>query len=239
VPADKLPATALGTAWPIIDGWAIPDDQYKLYEAKRYNDVPVLIGYNSDEGASFMPPRTPEDYVAAVKQRYGPYADRLLQAYPPGTTSVAKTARDLTRDAAFGWQTWIWARLQSKTGKSKVFYYYFDQHPEYPADSPRAGYGSTHGSEIPYVFQHLNAQAVEQDRQISEAMATYWTNFAKHGDPNGQGLPQWPAFSDANPVVMHFAQTPHAGMVPSADSLKVLDAYFAWRRTPEGAAAVK
>jgi para-nitrobenzyl esterase len=239
VPADKLPATALGTAWPIIDGWAVPDDQYKLYEAKRYNDVPVLIGYNSDEGASFTPPRTPEDYITAVKQRYGPYAEKLLQAYPPGTTTVAKTARDLTRDAAFGWHTWIWARLQSKTGKSKVFYYYFDQHPEYPADSPRAGYGSTHGSEIAYVFQHLNGQAVEQDRQISESMATYLTNFAKYGDPNGQGLPQWPAFSDANPVMMHFAQTPHAGTVPSADSLKVLDAYFAWRRTPEGAATVK
>ena len=58
-------------------------------------------------------------------------------------------------------------------------------------------------------------------------MATYWTNFAKYSDPNGQGLPQWPAFSDANPVVMHFAKTPHAGTVPSADSLKVLDGYFA------------
>ena len=69
----------------------------------------------------------------------------------------------------------------------------------------------THRSEIPYVFQHLDAQAVEQDRQISEAMATYWTNFAKYGDPNGQGVPQWPAFSDANPAVMHLAQTPHAG----------------------------
>jgi para-nitrobenzyl esterase len=236
VPADKLPATALGVAWPIIDGWVIPDDQYKLYEAKRYNDVPILVGYNSDEGASFTPPRTIEDYTTAVQQRYGPYTEKLLQAYPSGTTAVAKTARDLTRDAAFGWQTWIWARLQSKTGKSKVFYYYFDQHPEYAADSPRAGYGSTHGSEIVYVFQHLNAQATEPDHQISEAMATYWTNFAKYGDPNGHGLPQWPAFSDANPQVMYFAQTPHAGTVPSADSLKVLDAYFAWRRTPEGAA---
>ena len=240
LPADKLPATALGSAWPIIDGRAVPDDQYKLYEAKRYNDVPILVGYNSDEGASFTPPRTPEDYVTAVKQRYGPYAEKLLQAYPSGSTTIAKTARDLTRDAAFGWHTWIWARLQSKTGKSKVFYYYFDQHPEYPADSPRAGYGATHGSEIPYVFQHLNSPNPQTgDLQISEAMATYWTNFAKYGDPNGQGLPQWPAFSDANPVVMHFAKTPHAGPVPSADSLKVLDGYFAWRRTPEGAAAVK
>jgi para-nitrobenzyl esterase len=65
-------------------------------------------------------------------------------------------------------------------------------------------------------------------------MATYWTNFAKNGDPGGNGVPVWPAFSDANPVVMYFNKTPHTGPVPSAESLKILDAYFAWRRTPEG-----
>jgi para-nitrobenzyl esterase len=227
--------------WPIIDGWVIPDDQYKLYEAKRYNDVPVLIGYNSDEGLSFSPPKTPEDYVANVKSRFGPFADKLIAAYPPGTGTVAKTARDLMRDAAFGWHTWIWARLQSKTGKSKVFYYYFDQHPDYPADSPQAGRGSPHGQEVAYVFQHLNPsqQTAKSDEAISEAMATYWTNFAKFGDPNGPGLAKWPAFSDANPVLMYFAQTPHTGPVPSADALKVMDQYFAWRRTPEGEAFVK
>jgi para-nitrobenzyl esterase len=244
LPADKLQAAGrgMGLAWPIIDGWVIPDDQYKLYEAKRYNDTPILVGYNSDEGASFRPPKTPEEDVAVVKARYGPFADRLMAAYPAGSGTVAKTARDLTRDAAFGWHTWIWARLTAQTGKSKVFYYYFDQHPEYPADSPRAGYGSPHGVDVPYVFEHLNAsnpQTAKSDLAISEAMATYWTNFAKGGDPNGNGVPEWPAFSDAKPVVMYFAQTPHAGPVPSADSLKVLDAYFAWRRTPEGEAWAK
>jgi len=227
--------------WPIIDGWVIPDDQYKLYEAKRYNDVPVLIGYNSDEGLSFSPAETPEDYIASVKSRFGPFADKLIAAYPPGTGTVAKTARDLMRDAAFGWQTWIWARLQSKTGKARVFYYYFDQHPDYPADSPKAGQGSPHGQEVAYVFRNMNPnqQSAESDEAISEAMANYWTNFAKFGDPNRPGLPRWPAFSDANPVLMYFAQTPHTGPVPSADALMVMDQYFAWRRTPEGEAFVK
>lgn len=232
----KLPGGwGSGSAWPIIDGWVIPDDQHKLYAAGKYNDVPVLIGYNSDEGASFWPPKTPEEYIAGVQKRYGKFADDLIQAYPVGTNSVPKTARDLMRDAAFGWHTWSWARLQSQTGKSRVFYYYFDQHPKNEA-------GSWHGMEVSYVFHHLNPNnphTSKADLAISDAMSTYWVNFAKFGNPNGKRLPKWPAFSDSHPQVMYFQQTPHLGPVPSADSLKVLDAYFAWRRTPEGDAWAK
>lgn len=243
IDAYKLPAgRGLGMAWPIIDGWVIPDDQYKLYEAGRFNDTPILVGYNSDEGASFSPPKTPEDYIAGVKTRYGKFADDLIKAYPVGSGTVPKSARDLARDAAFGWHTWIWARLQSNMEKSKVFYYYFDQHPDNPEGSPHAGYGSPHGQDVAYVFKHLDAsnpQTTKTDLEISEAMATYWTNFAKRGDPNDEGVPVWPSFSDAHPSVMYFSQTPHTGPVPSAESLKSLDAYFAWRRTSEGKAWAK
>jgi len=51
----------------IIDRYVIPDDQYKLYEAGRFNDTPILVGYNSDEGASFSPPKTPSDYISSVR----------------------------------------------------------------------------------------------------------------------------------------------------------------------------
>ena len=243
IEAGKLPmGMGMGGGWPIVDGYVIPDDQHKLYEAGKYNDTPILIGYNSDEGASFSREKTPEDYIAGVKTRYGKFADELIKAYPPGENSVPKTARDLARDAAFGWQTWSWARLQAKTGKSKVYYYYFDQHPDYPKDSPRYGYGSPHGQDVAYVFMNLDAsnpQTTKSDLEISEAMGIYWTNFAKYGDPNGQGVPKWPTFSDATPELMYFRQTPQIGSVPSAESLKVLDGYFEWRRTPEGEAWVK
>jgi len=243
IDADKLPAgRGLGMSWPIIDGWVIPDDQYNLYESNRFNDTPILVGYNSDEGASFSPPHTPQAYIEGVRMRYGPFAGNLLKAYPTDSGTVPKTARDLARDAAFGWHTWIWARLQAKMGKSKAFYYYFDQHPDYPEGSPRFGYGSPHGQDVAYVFKHLdasNSQTTKTDLEISDVMATYWTNFAKRGDPSGEGVPVWPAFSDTNPLVMYFNQTPHVGPVPSAESLKRLDAYFAWRRTPEGEAWVK
>jgi para-nitrobenzyl esterase len=241
--ADKLPGgRGIGMSWPIIDGYVIPDDQHRLYEAGKFNDTPILVGYNSDEGASFSREKKPEEYIANVKARYGKFADALIKAYPAGDSTVPKTARDLSRDAAFGWHTWSWARLQAKTGKSKAFLYYFDQHPDYPKESPRYGFGSPHGQDVAYVFQHLdtsNPQTTKTDIEISDAMGTYWTNFAKYGDPNGSGVPKWPAFSDANPQVMYFGQKPYVGPVPSAESLKVLDAYFEWRRSPEGEAWAK
>jgi para-nitrobenzyl esterase len=241
LPAEKVLAATRGMAWPNIDGWVIPSDQYTLYDAKKFNDIPILIGYNSDEGASFSHDSSPKTYIDGVHKRYGAFADSLLKAYPTGDQSVPKAARDLSRDAAFGWHTWIWARLQSNLGKSKVFYYYFDQHPDYPADSPEAGHGSPHGMEVEYVFGHVtggpSGTPSATDLAISDAMATYWTNFARYGDPNGNNMPAWPAFSDQHPELMYFAGTPHTGPVPNPEGLKTLDAYFAWRRSPEGVRA--
>ena len=237
----KLPAIR-GLAWPVVDGYVIPDDQYKLYEEGKFNDTPILVGYNSDEGASFSHEKNPEEYIANVKKRYGKFADDLIKAYPVGENSVPKTARDLARDAAFGWQTWSWARLQSRIGKSKAYLYYFDQHPDYPEDSPQYGYGSPHGQDVRYVFKTLdnsNPQITKTDLEISDAMATYWTNFAKFGHPNSEGVPEWQPFSDEIPVAMHFNQKPFMGPVPSENSLNVLDEYFKWRRSPEGTEWVK
>jgi para-nitrobenzyl esterase len=229
-----------GVAWPIMDGWVIPDDQYKLYQAGKYNDTPILVGYNSDEGAAFPGARTPKDYIESVHERYGSFAEKLIALYPAGEGegTLAKTARDLIRDTAFGWHTWTWARLQAKTGKSKAFLYYFDHHPEYPADSPRAGFGAAHSDEMPLVFHQFGLpgrpEATDADRAMSEIIISYWTNFAKSGDPNGPGLPDWPAYSNANPQAMHFlADTAHAGPVVDEEGLKALDDYFEWRRSSE------
>ena len=180
IEAGKLPlGFGMPGGWPIVDGLVIPGDQYKLYEAGKYNDIPVLIGYNSDEGASFSHEKKPADYIAGVKARYGKFADDLIKAYPVTENSVPKTARDLARDAAFGWHTWSWARLQTKTGKSKAFLYYFDQHPDYPKESPRYGFGSPHGQDVGYVFMHLdpsNPQTTKSDLAISESPLTMRTS---------------------------------------------------------------
>ena len=221
-----LPA---GGGWPVVDGYVIPDDQFRLYEKGKFNKVNVLIGYNSDEGASFSWSRDAASHIASVKERYGPWAGRLLEAYPVDGEQVGKTARNLMRDAAFGWQTWSWARLQAKRGGSNVFLYYFDQHAEGQDGSP-------HGQDVRYVFQTVNpTRYLPGDAELIAAMGDYWTRFAKTGDPNGEGLPAWPAFDNKNPQAMYLSgPTPHAGPVPEEEALQVLDGYFAWRRSPEG-----
>ena len=69
---------------------------------------------------------------------------------------------------------------------------------------------------------------------ISATVSTYWTTSAKHGDPTGSGVPRWPRFTESDRQVMHLRNEARPGPVPSPDALEVLDAYFAWRLTPEG-----
>ncbi|MCQ2203320.1 MAG: carboxylesterase family protein [Bacteroidales bacterium] len=241
--ASKFAARGLGgNSWPVVDGYVIPDDQSVLYAEGKYNDVPVLIGYNSDEGLSFnFGPAGPEYYTMSTKARYGQFADALLEAYPYTDEDAGRQSRDLMRDAAFGWQTWNWARLQSQTGKSKVFLYYFDEHPDYPEGDKNFGHGSYHGQDVNFVFQHMDSfERPDVDKPLSVAMGKYWTNFAKTGDPNGEGVPEWPAFTCDSPQAMHLTgPTPFVGPVASENALKVLDGYFTWRRTEEGKAWAK
>jgi len=229
--------TGLGGAWPIFDGYVLLGDQYKLYEAGKYNDTPVLIGTNADEGALFVPTASSAPYQASIHAGYGEYADKILAAYPGDTDANAlRSSRDMFRDTAFAWPTWAWARLQAKTGKGKVYVYYFNHRPSYP-DAPQfKDWGASHGSEIQYVFGNFPAGAnvSAADHAASEQISSYWVNFAKHGDPNGAGLPKWPAFTDANQQVMELNDPSKAIAVPHIEKLKALDGYFAWRRSQEG-----
>ena len=242
IPADKLQAMIPRQfAWsrPNADGWVIPGDQYKVYQSGQYNDVPVLTGYNSDEGLLFGNPKSQEAYVQSVRDRYHQFADKILAAYPGGESAAEKwTERNLIRDSVFGWNAWTWARLQTKTGKSKVFLYYFNEPAELPAEAEPGAFGARHASELPYVFRQLTEHdrpaPTLKDEALSDMMRTYWTNFVKTGDPNQSSLPKWPAYDEARPQVLHIeAGNTKAGSLVDENGLKVLDEYFARRRADE------
>src|SRR6185295_11839419 len=202
----------------------------------RFNDTPVLIGTNSDEGALFARPGvTAAGFESAMRADYGAKADVLLAANPHKTDAEAATAsKNLFRDSAFAWPTWAWATLQSEKGKGKAYVYYFD------VRTPQSPNGANHGAEIGYVFGNLGGPGggpaglagppSAQDVAMSDLVSSYWVNFAKSGDPNGAGLPQWPAFTAQAQNAMIFDAKSSARPLPNMTQLKAFDTYYAWRR---------
>jgi para-nitrobenzyl esterase len=225
------PLSQMGGWWPVVDGYVIVGDQYKLYETGNYNDVNVIVGTNSDEGFSFAHPIGPGEYKKDIKQRFGDFSDMILEAYPGDTKEQAYTSSaDIFRETDFAWPSWAWARLQTETGKSKVFMYYFDQQQTLPGFSmtPR---GAQHGADVVYVFQHLDQDVYSaEDSKLSEMITDYWTNFAKYGDPNGKGLLVWPEFKAEKSKVMYLNSSPKVGPVPNLDKLELMEKYFKYRR---------
>lgn len=228
-----------GGFWPVFDGDVLPGDQYTLYQAGRFNDTNVLIGTNSDEGSLFVTRAvTPAAFEQQVREGYGARADVVLAAYPHTSTAEAtRSATNLARDSTFAWHTWAWALLQSEKGKGKAYLYYFDHR------TPRTPNGSGHGSEIGYVFRNLGGPGAgpsgiqgaptAEDHAISDLLSGYWVNFAKTGNPNGPGLPQWSALSSSQQQALVADEHPGTRPVPNLEQLKALDEYYAWRRSQE------
>ena len=98
-------------------------------------------------------------------------------------------------DRRFVAQNWKWARLHAHAGRAKTFYYRFRRVPPAPE---LKNIGAFHTSDIPYVFQTFDAYKQwpwqPWDHELSDAMSSYWVNFARSGDPNGANSPAWPSF---------------------------------------------
>ena len=241
LPAAQLTGNAGGIVHPVIEPYLLPVSPYDAFNAGGQNDVPLLLGSNADEARSLVDVThvTAASFDAGIERSYGKLPPPLLAAYPHATDEEAQQARlDFERDLRFGWDMWAWARLQAETGKSHVYYYSFRQKPPFPAGSLYAGWGASHFAELWYVFDHQNQNPwlwTTEDRKLGEEMSTYWVNFARFGNPNGPGLPQWPAFTNTKGEVQDLGDPISVGAVANIRSLKVFDTvYSAVRGKPFG-----
>src|ERR1022692_2061870 len=232
LPAAQLTGNAGGIVHPVIEPFLLPLSPYEAFNSGRQNDVPLLLGSNAEEARSLVDSThvTAATFDAGIEQSYGKLPPPLLAAYPHATDETAQAARlGLERDLRFGWDMWVWARLQAATGKSPVYYYSFSQEPPFPSGSIYAGWGASHFAELWYVFDHLDQDPwkwTAADRELAEEMSAYWVNFARSGNPNGTDLPLWPAFTNAENKVQYLRDPITVGGVANVDSLKAFDAVY-------------
>ena len=201
---------------PDVDGYFLPEPVSAEYQDGMESHVPLLAGWNADEGSYqeiFGKEKpTAKNYVKAVKKEFISGADQILKLYPASNDEEAKrSAADLAGDRFIAYGTWKWIEMHVATSQSPVYRYEFDQAPPRAAGETGESRGAYHSAEIEYVFGNLaskNLPWTPDDRKLSELMSTYWTNFAKTGDPNGTGLPKWPAYDAASHQAMHLSANP-------------------------------
>jgi len=231
-PASQLTGNAGGIVHPVIDPYVLPLSPYEAFTSGQQNDVALLIGSNADEARALVDVSrdTAATFDSDLEHSVGQLPPALVAAYPHATDEEARQAQlGLERDLRFGWDMWAWARLQAGTGKSPVFYYSFRQQPPFPASSVYAGWGASHFAELWYVFNHLDQSHwnwTAADRKLADEMSTYWVNFARSGDPNGPGLPPWPAFTNAESKVQYLGDPITVGSVANIHGLSVFDAVY-------------
>ena len=227
VPTDgKDPFT--NPAWgATVDGVEIMDDPLKLVEQRRFSNpnVSLLAGTNTNEGSVFVYPFQ-QVKLGAVGFKSLIHAclvndgnnvstdalDEVFVKYPPDTTQGSdnrKLASDLLGDLSFICGTrFVAQQLSSTAGGGAVYVYRFNHHAA--SDPTPAAWGITHGSEVPFVFDHgdwiwTNSAFTAPEQQLATIIGTTWASFATSGSP-GNATPTlpWPAYTNASDMDLVF-----------------------------------
>jgi para-nitrobenzyl esterase len=208
-------------AWPVIDGHLLPEAPDAVFARGAQTDVPLLTGSTTAEGALYRGAASLAAFTESAQATYGASAQQFLALYHAANDAEAALASKTARgDRLFTAQNWKWARVHAAASRHKVFYYSFGRVPPAPE---LKDIGAFHTADIPYVFQTFAAYPrwpwQPWDHELSDAMASYWLNFARSGDPNGEGLPVWPRFDAQDEATMTFADAIGITGVPNKSRL--------------------
>lgn len=231
---------------PNLDGYVLTEDVYSTFAGGKQAHVPLLAGWNADEiRAGFVLSKqkpTAQSFGEDVRKRFGEQAGAILKAYQPTNDAEAvESAAALGSDMFIGHATWKWIEMHARTGQAPVYRYSFDRKIPVASDAKVNGaaatsrdIGARHAGEIEYVFGALDSihdvTWESSDRKLSDAMTTYWSNFARTGDPNGSSLPKWPRYEGNGGRVLHLDETIHDAADSNRSRYEAIDAFVEKQR---------
>lgn len=239
-PASDILNVKEQTSLPIIDGYLVTEKFSDIYAKRAQNDVPILVGWNEDEIAAFTTPLTKEQYKKNVESRFGELCKEIFQLYPCTSDEEANRSQEyMMRDEFYAIQSYTWAKEQTRTGKAKAFIYNFNR--KGPSNKKVDRLRAYHTDEVAYVFGNLhkfdnpNEDVLgkfgtpweEIDFEISKKMSAYWINFAKTGNPNGNGLPKWKAYDLKKENVLVIDKVIESKPLPTKKEIFFWEKYFA------------
>ncbi|SEO53605.1 para-nitrobenzyl esterase [Duganella sp. CF517] len=211
----------------IVDGHVLREDLATTYRRHRQNDVPLLVGWNAEEGKDLAPEILGTgDFTAARHRELATRllgdapSEALLARYPGATDAQAKASIDQLTNDWWGWGSLSWAKLHARHGRAKSYAYFFAHQPAEPATPCGYGCGAGHGAEIAYVFDNLDKDGrawSKPDRELAARLARTWVNFAAMGSPEGKGLPAWPAYDGTNASVTRIGNEAELERYPLPD----------------------
>jgi para-nitrobenzyl esterase len=181
---------------PNVDGYAIPTPPMKMLVSGPANDVPYLMGANGDEATLFTQALTinnAAEYEALIRSTYPAAADTILGAYPASAFPSAKDAYNaFWGDALFVCPA-RWS-AQAMSARKPTYLYHFTH---VTSLGTLAKLGSFHASELWFVFGNFAsplAAPTADEKALSDALGTYWTTFAKTGEPGANPV-SWPKYT--------------------------------------------
>ncbi|HEY91501.1 MAG TPA: carboxylesterase family protein [Dehalococcoidia bacterium] len=223
-----------GVGGPIIDGFALAEHPAQSFRKAHFHPVPFMLGSNGEEGTALywgspmaeIPPPVDsvEKYHAAIRQVFGPDADRVLALYPAANDEeMLASSKDLLGDSLFGAQAHYVARHLALAGQSPYLYFFSRK----PAGKAGEILGAFHASEISYVFgTSVLGTLSEDDLKMSDTMMDYWVQFARTGNPNGAGRPDWTPFDVKQNRYMEFGRVAAMAAVSRVEKYALLEAFF-------------